>query len=375
MFFIHSLSPGGAERVTALLANHWAKIGWDVSVVTTASAAKDFYPLEPSVKRYSLDLERTRTNVAASVLANILRIRRLYRILRKAKPDVAIAMMPTSNILLSIAGKLSGTPVIGSERVHPPSMPLGRLWERLRRVFYPFLSALVAQTETSADWLRANTGTARVVVIPNPVQHPLASHSPRLPPKDCLSRLNKTKLLLAIGRLEHQKGFDLLLSAFADIQDDHPDWALVILGDGALRSELAVQIRKLDLQEVVLLPGLAGNLGEWFDAADVYVLASRFEGFPNTLLEAMAYGVPSVAVDCATGPSDIIRHDVNGLLVQQGDATALAGTLSRLMKDSRLRLRLSSKSIQVREDFSVSRVAGHWEDLVSKVLSQNETRV
>lgn len=370
MFFIHSLSPGGAERVTALLANHWAKTGWDVSVVTTTSASEDFYPLDPSARRYSLNLARTRTNLAASVLSNIQRISRLFRILKKVDPDIAVAMMPTSNVLLSIAGRLSGTPVIGSERVHPPSMPLGRLWERLRRVFYPSLSALVAQTETSAEWLRANTGTARIVVIPNPVQYPLAPHAPHLDPKDVLTRLKKTHLLLAIGRLEHQKGFDCLLNVFAQIKDHHPDWALVILGEGSLRGALAEQVRRLGLQEQVMLPGLAGNLEDWFEAADIYVLASRFEGFPNTLLEAMAHGVPSVAVDCLTGPSDIIRNDVNGLLVPQADTIALADALSRLMKDESLRLRLSTESIRVREEFSVSRVAEQWDDLFATVLSR-----
>ena len=117
------------------------------------------------------------------------------------------------------------------------------------------------------------------------------------------------------------------------------------------------------LAERVLLPGRAGNVGDWYAASSLYVMSSRFEGFPNTLAEAMACGLPAVSFDCDTGPRDIIRHEVDGLLVPAGDAAALEAALRRLMADPALRGRFAARASEVRERFSLASVSARWEQL------------
>jgi len=171
------------------------------------------------------------------------------------------------------------------------------------------------------------------------------------------------KLLLAVGRLCDQKGFDLLIDAFGQIAAQHADWHLAILGEGPLRTALLAKIRRAGLEDRITLAGRAGNVGDWYQTADLYVMSSRFEGFGNTLAEALAYGVPAVSVDCDTGPRDIIRHQVDGLLVPNGDVAALAKAMGHLMSDKCLRQKFGAKAIEARERFSMEKIIGMWETL------------
>ena len=373
LFFIHSLSAGGAERVAATLANHWAERLWQVTVVTVAGEENDFYRLNERVNRVCLGLDSQSGNLFQALRNNGRRVRALRKVLRQEKPRIAVAMMTTANVTLSLAGWGLGVPTVGAERIHPPALPLGRVWETVRRWSYPRLSGLVAQTRASGDWLRIHAPAPHLVVIPNPLNFPVDSHEPRVRPGDIQNDTHCSHLLLAVGRLDQQKGFDRLLDAFAVVQQARPDWALVILGEGKERASLQEQVSRLGLDQNVRLPGAVGNMGEWFEAADAYALTSRFEGFPNTLLEAMAYGVPSIAVDCETGPREIVHDGVDGLLVPQNDEKALIDALDRLMGDSALRARFGERATEVRDRFAVEQIAGQWERLFHELEAGNDS--
>jgi len=373
VFFIHSLSCGGAERVTATLANYWAEKDWDVSIVTLAAETQDFYELHPNVRRIALCLAKERTNLVWGVTNNMHRVAAFRKVLKEEHPDVAVGMMTTASVLLGLAGVGMDQIVrIGSERIYPPMFPLGFPWERLRRLAYPCLDAVVTMTNRSAQWVADNTGARHVEVIPNPLVWPLPSQPPRLNPEEYLKP--GQRVLLGAGRLTEQKGFDLLIAAFAELASRFPDWVLVILGEGPLRSQLEGQVFAYGLQGRVLLPGVAGNIGDWYQRADIYVMSSRFEGFGNTLLEALAYGIPSVSFDCPTGPSDIIRHGVDGFLIPPGNLEELTQTLGHLMGDERLRRCLGVRALDVRERFSVERIAAMWENLFVRLTEVKKAR-
>ncbi|QGT78306.1 glycosyltransferase [Guyparkeria halophila] len=363
LFYIHSLAAGGAERVTAILANHWAEQGWLVTIVTVAGTDGDFYELDNRVERIALELDATSANAWQALGNNLIRIRTLRGILKEQRPDAAVAMMTTANAVLAWASLGLPVATIGSERTYPPAMPLGRAWSIIRRWSYPRLSGLVAQTRQSADWLQANAPAPHISVIPNPVRYPLPVHEPRVRPAAVREGTGRSRLLIAVGRLGEEKRFDRLLDAFASASQAHPDWMLVILGEGRQRTSLEHQITSLGLSERVRLPGAVGNVGDWYEAADLYALTSRFEGFPNTLLEALAYGVPAVAVDCETGPREILRHEVDGLLVPQDDQKGVVEALDRLMGDPELRARFAERAVEAQGRFAVSRVAVQWERL------------
>jgi glycosyltransferase involved in cell wall biosynthesis len=163
------------------------------------------------------------------------------------------------------------------------------------------------------------------------------------------------------------KGFDRLLEAFTSLVRKHENWDLAILGEGSERGALESQVLAAKLDGRVVLPGQAGNVGEWYERADLYVMCSHFEGFPNTLAEAMAHGLPTVSFDCDTGPRDIIRHEIDGLLVPPGDVAGLSAALDRLMGDAALRTRFAARALEVRKRFSIERIAGMWEELFAEV--------
>lgn len=368
LFFISSLSYGGAERVTASLANHWAVEGWQISIVTVEGESKDFYELHPTISRFALNLAGESRNPLLAMCKNLHRVVALRRLLRQIRPNVALALMDSSNVQLALASYgLRDLVTIGSERIHPPQFPLGGIWKILRRYCYGRLNAVVALTAESADWLRCCTRVQKVVVIPNVASYPLPANPPHMPPP---SKANGAHLLLAVGRLCEQKGFDTLIAAFQSLAAKFPLWRLIILGDGPLYGDLAEQIADAGLDGRILLHCRVGNLVDWYAAADLYVMTSRFEGFPNTLAEAMAHGLPVVSFDCDTGPRDIIRHEVDGLLVPNGDGATLVSALGRLMADESLREQFSSRAVEVRERFSMERITLLWKALFEEFLHE-----
>lgn len=362
LIYIHSLENGGAERAVANLANHWAGIGWDVTVVTVAPQARDFYQLDPRVGRIALHLTGNGGNLLAGFRRTARRVQGLRRVLRRLRPDVALAAMQTANVVLALAAR--GMPdllAMGSEHNFPAKAPLGIVWETLRRHAYGRLVAVVALTSECADWLTRHTRARRVPVIPNPVCWPLPKQEPSSDPAGACRP--GRRVLLGVGRLSEEKNFATLVAIFARLAPRHPEWDLVILGDGPLREDLCSQAAAAGLPGRIVFPGRVGNVGDWYSRAGLYAMSSHFEGFPNTLAEAMAHGLPAVSFDCDTGPRDIIRHGIDGFLVPPGDAAAMEAALDALMRDAALRERFAAHAIEARERFSIDKVSGMWEAL------------
>jgi glycosyltransferase involved in cell wall biosynthesis len=366
LFIIPSLCNGGAERVTANLANHWAAKGWEITIITFAPRDLDFYELHASITRLELNLADLGGNVAGIFWKNLRRVRALRHFLRENVPDVALSMMSEANVLLALsAWRLPAVCAIGSERTFAPLSSLGLIRETLRRYSFGQLAAVVALTQECAAWIKAHTTARRVVVIPNPVLWPMPEHAPRIAPTSLFS--TERKLLLAVGRLSTEKNFGVLVDVFSLLAQDHRGWDLVFIGEGPERAALEAKVHAAGLEGRVSLPGRVGNVGAWYERADIYVLTSLFEGFPNSLAEALAHGLPAVSFDCDTGPRDIIRHGVDGLLVPPGDADTLRTALDRLMGDEPLRKQYAERAIEARERFSMERIAEMWEKIIMEV--------
>jgi glycosyltransferase involved in cell wall biosynthesis len=366
LLFTQSLAGGGAERTVATLANHWTTRGWDVTVATLAPRAEDFYSLHPAVRRSALDLAGPSGGPVGGALQNVRRVRALRGLLGSVRPRVAVAMMSTPNVLLALARRgMPGLVAVGSERCYPPHAPLGRLWSAARRRAYGRLDAVVALTDECGRWIETHTSARSVPVIPNAVVYPLPSTPPRLVPDAVL--LPGRKALLAVGRLDPVKNLHTLLAVFARLAPVHPDWDLVLLGAGPEGDALRAAAGSMGLAGRVILPGIAGNVGEWHARADLYVLTSHSEGFPNALAEALCHGVPAVSVDCDTGPRDIVRHGVDGVLVAPDDPAALARALGLLMGDGALRRQYAARATEARARFSIERIAGMWEALFGRL--------
>jgi glycosyltransferase involved in cell wall biosynthesis len=367
LFFIYSLGGGGAERTTVNLANHWAKKGWKITIVTLAPANGDAYALHPTIERISLNLAAASRNVVDGLSQNLERSKALRRVLLDVKPDIAIGQMSTACVTLALAAR--GVPrvlPIGALHNHPPACSTKLVWKGVQSIAYGQLESVVALTQETAAWLKQNTITRRIDVIPNPVLQVLPENGPKIEPAELCGR--DRRILLAVGRLNRAKGFDLLIGSFASLAQRHPDWELVILGEGLERRKLESQVKAEGLASRILLPGWAGNLASWYKRADAYVMSSRVEGFPNALIEAMAHGLPVVGFDCDTGPRDIIRHGLDGFLVPAGDLQGLTDSLNRLMQHADLRHQLGASASEIRSRFSIDAVASMWENLFSELL-------
>lgn len=333
------------------MANYWISHGHKVSLLSFEDgSSQPYYELHQSVRVFYLGLNKYSRNFIASIRNNRNRLAVIRRAVVGLFPDVVISFIDTANVRTILALMGSRVPIIVSERVHPRFEQVGWLWSCLRRLSYPLADCLVVQTSQIASYCKG--WARRVEIIANPVlPTPVCGGAPVLP-RPCL---------LAVGRLYPQKGYDMLLRAFAHAAMSAPDWTLCIAGDGPLRADIARMAQELGLGDRVRLLGRVADVGGMLAQADAYVLSSRYEGFPNSLCEAMAAGLPCVSTDCQSGPADIVTHGVDGLLVANENPLALAGALVQLMGDTELRRRLGSAAQAVSARFSVERVMPLWE--------------
>lgn len=210
--------------------------------------------------------------------------------------------------------------------------------------------AIIALTSKDAeDWERLLHPRALVCRIPNPVPH-----FPGL-----ASSLD-AKRILALGRLEDQKRFDCLIQAFADFQPTHPDWMLRIRGSGTKRETLSLKAAELGIKDRVEIMDPTMDVDAEYAGAAIYAMSSEFEGFPMTLLEAMASGLPCVSFACPNGPSEIITDGEDGFLVGPGDISALSARLTMLADDEALRHRMGTKARANIQRYDIGMITEQW---------------
>jgi GalNAc-alpha-(1->4)-GalNAc-alpha-(1->3)-diNAcBac-PP-undecaprenol alpha-1,4-N-acetyl-D-galactosaminyltransferase len=355
---ISSLGPGGAERVMSLLAGELVVRGHEVWLVTLAQTGDDFFRVDPRVHRLRLGLSRESTRIWDAVYTNVSRIRTLRRAVMSAAPHVVLSFMTRTNVLVLLA--CTGLPVrvVVSERVDPASHRETLFWQGLRVLLYQRADAVVVQTERIATWFRRRLWRReRVVVIPNPaVPSEQTSDPGEEPPQP---------FILGAGRLVHQKGFDILIRAFAVVATDAPQLRLVIAGEGPDAQQLRDLAAGLGLGSRVTFLGNVRDLSALMRYAVAFVLSSRYEGFPNVLLEALACGLPTVAADCPVGPREILAGGQYGLLVPCNDAAALARAIARLVADAELRQQLSALGPIATAPYEKRRVVDAWESLLA----------
>ena len=354
------LGAGGAERVIAQLAAHWVASGARVSILTFDRPEDPiFHPLDSAVEVHRLALHADQSSTIfqrlRTQMRRVLAVRRFYR---AAKPDAVFAFL-TKISLLTLAAKLgTGVPVVACERNNPERQDAHPLWNAVLQRLYGRAALIVCQTRGSMRCIPTRLHD-KVVVIPNPIT-----------PYD-VTGVRSGCTLVAVGRLTHQKGFDLLIAAFAAVADRHPDWVVEIWGEGPERPALEQQIRQAKLDQRIQLRGQSKRPGSWLETASAFILPSRYEGFPNVLGEAMAAGVPVIAARCDFGPDEIIEDGQTGLLAESENVDALAEAIDQLLSDADLRAALGTNGEKAIRRYAPKTVAMQWDDALKRVVHRS----
>jgi glycosyltransferase involved in cell wall biosynthesis len=368
---------GGTVRTCLNVAGHLAQ-RYDVELITVhRHRAKPFFPFPEGVSvrvvednrprpvRGWRDLLRNRLRKPPSALvfpADFL-LRRgctlwtdllLLRKLRGIREGVVMGTRPGLNLLALMLAR-PGVRVVGQEHMNLATHTAQRQAEIAAR--YPQLDALTVLTSPDLE-------TYERVLGERPPLHRIPNAAPALSaPPSSLER----PLVVAAGRLTRQKGFDMLIPAFAQVVERHPEWTLRICGGGPQRHALARQVVELGLSHNVFLMGPVDHLERQMSQASMFVLSSRHEGLPMVMIEAMSLGVPVVSFDCPTGPGDVIQDGHSGVLVPADDVDALAKAMLALIEDPERRRRLGAGAAQRARDYALEAIGPRWEALIEEL--------
>lgn len=357
---------GGVERVLTLKANYFAEhFGYDITIILTDGKDKPlFYPLSDKVKVINLDInfEELWTCSFVKKIFVYLKKQRLYKKrvreeLMRLRPDITISLLRREiNFINDIK---DGSRKIGELHVNRANY---RNFEQgdanfIKNLFAKFwMSSLVGKLKrldrfvvlTEEDKL-AWPELTNVCVIPDPLSFKATRQSPLT-----------AKRVIAVGRYVYQKGFDLLLQAWAKVEKECPDWQLAIYGDGD-RTPYQQQMNALGIDSSRChLNGPTSNIQQEYANSSLFVFSSRFEGFGMVLIEAMSCGLPVVSFACPCGPKDIVRDGEDGLLVENGNISSLVDALSCLMADDKLRSSMSQTGQRNAKRFNMEHIANKW---------------
>ena len=373
LFFVSSLNAGGAERVATTLANAWAKQGNEVVLVPTYLAQRtSFYQVDDDVTlTWLADVPGHAVSRKVPGLGKWVQIRTL---IKATQPDVVVSFLTNVNVNVLIASMGMDVPVVVSERTNPVySQSAGKLLQLLRRLTYRRARFVVMQTQASVEPFKALVpGVRDVAVVPNPL--PPSMPAPRMTDDSALPIYQASdcsvKHIVAMGRLVATKQFDVLMDVFGQLASRHPQWCLTIWGDGPLRASLEQQIEKKGLTGRIVLAGRTSDPWQALSRADIFAMTSRVEGFPNVLMEAMALGLPCVALDCPSGPAELTRNGQDARLLPLQQPDALVDALDNLMRDASARRVLGRQAAaSVRQRYGLDTILAQWEDVFKRAVS------
>jgi len=365
LFLIKSLAipGGGAERILTLIGTALARRGHEVILLTfDAEGSRDFYAVGADVKRLRLGAGDARRR--SGLIATTVRLAGIRKMARSLRPDVAVGFMHSAYVPLALALAGTGIRVIGSERTSYEHYRRNPAQRALVRIILPLIQAMTVNSEAirggfPTPWAR------KMLVIPNPVE----------PAKELADPIGGTeKLLLSVGGLRKEKDHSTLIAAFAKIAPRYPDWRLRLVGDGACRDALERQISLLGMDTRVSLVGALKDVEGEYSRAQLFVLPSLYESFPNCLAEALAHGLPAIGFADCPGTNQLIVPGINGALAEGVDRVeSLASAMGALMKSSRRRASLGIAAPASVKGYSLPAIADLWENLLVSVKERRAT--
>ena len=330
----------GVYRVENELVEEWKKQGHKISLINANG-------------RIISDInEKKIENKESGIkpIALMQRFIRLRKFFKNHKDATIVALSISADCFAALFGLTIKNKIVLSERNDPAQYPESRVYRCFRNFCFYFADVCVFQTEDAKKYFSKRIQN-KGVVIPNPINCNIPH----------FSRDNVEKIIISTGRLKRQKNFPLLINAFALFSKDFPDYQLNIYGNGDLLDELRSLAKKQHVSEKVRFYEFVDDIWPIMAKASMFVMSSDYEGISNSMLEAMAIGIPTICTDCPVGGARLmIENGVNGLLVPVGDVDALANAMKRIAEDKRLALSLGNNGKKIRGKYPIAEIARRW---------------
>lgn len=347
---------GGTERVATIIASELAKekSKYNISFVSLVEKRKEsFFYLDSSMKRYKLYDKPVRG------ITHIVQIcYKLAKVIKKNNIDVIIDIDGILDMYSLIVKMFTGVKVISWEHFNYYQHPTVGHRKYTRALAGRFANAIVTLTKEDTEYYKENLKIkCPITYIHNPVMNLEKQHAYDI----------NSKTILSVGRLTYQKGFDMLVDVANIVLNKHSNWRWIILGDGEDRESLEAKIKEFNLEDRVILKGNVSNVDNYYSKTGIFVLTSRYEGLPMTLLETKPFKLPVVSFDIKTGPRECIKDGVNGYLVDEFDIEDMAKKIEMLINNKELRSDFSEAAMKDTEKFDIRSIMNQWNELIDRI--------
>lgn len=345
------LAGGGQERALTSMANYFAGKGFNVSIINLFKT-EQFFELNKNIKLYWPKANRKSMHWLHYAIKMIPYLRSS---IKQAQPDILLSYGEWFNPFVIFSTRFMNVPLIVLDRMGP-QIKYKAMVRIPRKLFYRFANGVIVQTRIAAELVQEKTRAKNIGIVPNPINTIETSTN------------EKKNQLISVGRLSKEKGHSILLKAFTKISDKN--WTLHLIGDGPERKNLETEAEKLGIRNQVIFQGHLKNFNKLLGESEIFVLPSFYEGFPNALLEAMSVPLACISSNCVAGPSDIIEHGKNGLLVETGNVDELASALEQLITDKELRDNLAREAYKVRETYDFEKIADMYQNFIMQTIEK-----
>lgn len=373
VYCIHgTYNSGGMERVLANKANYLVNHGYQITIITTDQRGRSaYFPLDPRIQQIDIGINYTDTSKRFIVWAAIKHLikthqhkKRLGCLLLSLRADVVVSMFCNEvNFLYKINDGSKKVVEIHFSKDFRKWYKRNIVWRwvdkyrdwRESGLVRHYACFVVLTEQDRLEWGNLHN----ICVIHNAALMTTAESAGLI-----------NKIVLAVGRLSYQKGYDILLKAWKQVITVYPDWKLRIVGDGEEKESLHQWIVLNHMEAHVEIPGATKRVKQEYLNSSIFVMSSRYEGLPMVLLEAASCGLPLVAFDCPCGPAEVIHDGINGLLVPMGDVNALAEALMSLMANPNRRIKMGLHAQESLEAFSEETVMQQWMALFEQITQK-----
>lgn len=358
---IPTLGHGGAQRVLVELAEHLsATTSYQVSFLIFKGGEDRFYKPNDQIPVHCIDTVQGNSISWLALSQTPMRVRKKIKYIA---PDVIISFQDVANFPTLLATLGLNCRVIVSERLDPSHHSAAKTRQLVRSLLYPLADRIVVQTKHIANQMPKITAK-QVSIIPNPAPTITTSANPHIPTKNGFRAI-------AAGRLEDQKNFSFLIDAIAHARLHLAGWHIEIFGEGSQRKILQDKIESLSLQKHITLRNATEDLGAEMRRSHLYLLTSKYEGFPNTLLEAVAYGLPSIAIRSVSGVEEMVRNNINGITLAANQSTPehFGDKLAKLANDAELRESMGKNCKHIVETYQRARLYDRWKEIIENIIA------